>query len=96
MQRTSTRNPPSTNYQRPTERKFFIWRDRCLEHDERYMQKYNLERAPWRWCCTFCDPPSYGFRSKLGAWQAIINTSMPRHFFVRHYHHQHAARRSHG
>jgi hypothetical protein len=95
MQRTSLRNPPSTKYQRPIERKFFIWRDRSICWGKAWADDHNREERPWRWCCTFCNPPSYGFRCKKGAWQAIINTSMPRHFFVRQDHHHWVAGRYH-
>jgi hypothetical protein len=88
MERTSTRNPPSTNYQRPKKRKFFIWRDRCISYSgDSYAVRHGWERSPWRWCCTFCNPPTYGFRSKQGAWHAIMTISMPRHFAVRQGHH---------
>lgn len=86
---TSTRNPPSTGYVRPTEHKFFIWQDRFIHYEDDFAYKRNWETHPWRWCCTLCDPPSYGFRAKRGAWRAIIDISMRRHFLVRHYHHEH-------
>lgn len=91
---TSQRNPPSTGYQRPTERKFYIWEDRHISYSgySSYAEgKWGPH--PWRWLCTICDPPAYGFRARRGAYQRIIAQTMPRHFAVRRYHHEWAARR---
>lgn len=92
MVRTSTRNPPSTGYRRPTERKFYIWQDRFIYWGKGWSRSHNRDERPWRWMCTLCEPPSYGFRCKKGAWLAIMTISMPRHFAVRHYHHEHVRR----
>lgn len=89
---TSRRNPPSTRYVRPTERKFYIWQDRGIRWDSAFARKRGLESRPWRWCCTLCDPPSYGYRTQKGAFQLILKVSMPRHMFVRQQHHEHVAR----
>lgn len=88
------RNPPGTNYQRPVERKFYVWRDRHIRYHDRFSESHGwVEAYPWRWMCTLCDPPSYGFRSKAGAWRAIMAVSMPRHFRVRDQHHTWVAAR---
>lgn len=92
MKQRSRRNPPSTDYQRPTVRRFYIWQDRHIVYERRFAEHRGWGQQPWRWMCTFCDPPSYGFRSRKGAWAAILNTSMPRHFRVKHYHHRRVAR----
>jgi len=84
-------NPPSTNYERPTERKFYVWQDRHLNYGQAFAERHGWERYPWRWLCTMCDPPVGGCRVKKGAWKKIIETSMPRHFFVRGQHHKHVA-----
>jgi hypothetical protein len=85
---TTTRNPPSTNYQKPTERKFYIWRHRYLRYGHSLRTDRGWGDYPWLWMCTLCDPPSYGWRSRAGGWQAIISTSMPRHFAHKRAHHQ--------
>lgn len=91
---TSQRNPPSTGHHRPTERKFYVWQDRFIYYGGyRTYREGRWGRHPWRWMCTFCDPPAYGFRARQGAFNAIITKTMPRHFAVRHYHHEWAARR---
>lgn len=90
---TSFRNPPSTNYERPTERKFYVWQDRAICWSEEFARKHDRERHPWRWLCTFCDPPTAGFRTRKGAFNSIMTSSMPRHFFVRRAHHKWAASR---
>lgn len=63
---------------RTTRRKFRVWEDR--------------EAGCWRWECTMCHPPSYGYRTTNDAWYRIMTVSMPRHFFVRRYHHEHVRR----
>jgi hypothetical protein len=90
--RRSWRNPPSTGYERPTVRKFYVWRDRHVRYGSSG-RRHGWGESPWRWMCTFCDPPSIGFRARAGAWQAIIGTSMPRHFEHRKSHHQWVARK---
>lgn len=92
MERTSWRNPPASGYKRPAERKFYVWRDRHISYGARAVDSGRRAEHPWRWLCTLCDPPSYGFRSKPGGWQAIMRTAMPRHFFVRAAHHRWVAR----
>lgn len=94
MERTSRRNPPATGYQRPLERKFWIWRDRSIGYDDAFARRHGWERHPWRWMCTLCDPPAYGFRSRQGAFRAILTVSMPGHFRRRRQHHEWAARRA--
>lgn len=89
--RTSMRNPPSTKYQRPAERKFYVWQDRFITYG---LNDRGWEKRPWRWLCTMCEPPSYGFRSKKGAWNSIMTVSLPRHMFVRKCHHEHVRKRS--
>jgi hypothetical protein len=86
-QRT-TRNPPATGYERPVERKFWIWQDRVIDYGEEFSRRHDWERHPWRWLCTLCDPPAQGFRARKGAHQAILTVSMPRHFAVRRDHHR--------
>ena len=86
-ERTSLRYPAQTGHQRPRQRRFFVWRDPHI--------RYRSGHRPWRWCCTLCEPPSFGFRSLPGAWARIITVSLPRHMAVRGQHHQHVAR-THG
>lgn len=81
---TSRRNPPSTSHVRPAERKFYVWRDRYIRYDPHPRRGKGL----WRWCCTLCDPPSYGSRSGPGGWEKIMTVSMPRHFAIRRHHHK--------
>jgi hypothetical protein len=89
VNQTSSRYPPSAGYRRPTERKFYVWQDRFIAHG----WNRGWEKHPWRWCCTMCEPPSFGFRSRRGAWAAIMTVSYPRHMFVRGQHHAWAAKR---
>lgn len=92
--RTTIRNPPSSNYQRPAERKFWVWRDENRVYMRGYGTAYGRGRPVhmWRWLCTLCDPPASGCRTMPGAWEKIITVSMPHHFQVRHQHHQHVGR----
>src|SRR4051794_13191143 len=77
MRRTSPRNPPQFQYQRPPIRRFFIWRVRFR----------NYRPSMWRWCCTLCDPPSYGARTTADAWEKIVKISLPDHMqFYRKHH----------
>ncbi len=84
--RWSKRNPPSTGYQRPEERKFFIWQDRTIDYGNAAKRR-GWERHPWRWLCTMCEPPAQGFRVQKGAWQRIITVSLPHHFRTCGQHH---------
>ena len=84
---TSLRYPPSAGYQRPSQRRFFVWQDRFI--------RYRDGHRPWRWCCTLCEPPSFGFRSLPGGWARIMTGTLPRHLSVRNFHHRHVAR-THG
>jgi hypothetical protein len=97
MNQTSWANPPSTGHRKPTVRKFYIWQERHISYagTSRYSEG-RWERHPWRWLCTFCDPPAAGFRARRGAFQAIIQTSMPKHFEHRQAHHAWAARKPPG
>lgn len=95
--RRSWANPPSTGYQRPAERRFYIWQDRRMDY--RGYSAYRegkWGRHPWRWLCTYCDPPASGFQARSGAFQRIISTSMPKHFERRQAHHRWAARKPPG
>lgn len=92
MRRRSVRNPPSAGYERPLERKFYVWQDRVISYGTRFAAERGREVHPWRWLCTMCDPPVAGFRCQKGAWEKIMTVSMPRHFLVRHYHHAWVAR----
>ena len=86
---TSWRNPPSTNYRRPTERRFYVWRDRFILYGKGgYAESHGWGEYPWRWLCTMCDPPSYGFRAKRNGWQSIMTVTLPRHMRVRAAHHR--------
>lgn len=87
-------NPPSTNYEKPVERKFFVWQDRHIAYGPEGAEKHGWELHPWRWMCTLCEPPTRGFRSKKGAWEKIMTVSMPQHFRARKYHHAHVANRA--
>lgn len=89
--RTSNRYPPSTGYQRPTRRKFYVWRDPFIRY--RGSQRQQWGDAPWRWCCTMCEPPSFGFRCKPPAWERIMTVSLPHHLRVLHYHHEWARKK---
>ncbi len=91
VRQKSRRWPPSTGYERPTERRFYVWQDRRVTYALDFSRKYRWERHPWRWLCTMCDPPSEGCRVQQGAWLKIITISMPRHFAVRYAHHKHVA-----
>jgi hypothetical protein len=86
-------NPPSTNFQRPKERKFYVWQDRHLNYGAAAARRRGWEQHPWRWLCTLCDPPTGGMRVQKGAWERIMTVSMPCHFRVRRYHHAHVAGR---
>lgn len=77
--KTTLRYPRQTGHQRPQQRLFFIWRDPHI--------RYRQGHRPWRWCCTLCEPPSFGFRSRPGAWARIITVTLPRHMRVRRQHH---------
>lgn len=83
------RNPHQTRYERPQTAKFWIWKDTSIRYGAWFAREHGWDTSPWRWCCTFCEPPSYGFRVKQGAYLAIINGAMPRHFERRHAHHRH-------
>lgn len=85
MQHTSARYPVQTQYQRPRQRKFWVWRCR-LTH-------YRRDRSAWRWCCTMCEPPSYGFRTAKDGWLKIITVSYPNHMRHRYHHHRWVMRR---
>lgn len=90
-------NPPSTGYTRPTDRRFYVWQDRHIYYGgyRNYREgKWGLH--PWRWMCTLCDPPSYGFQARAGAYQRIITSTMPTHFQRRQAHHRWAASRPAG
>lgn len=88
------RNPPQTNYQRPTERKFYIWQDRHIDYSGYGQYQHGKwGRHPWRWMCTYCEPPSTGFLASKGAFQRIIKTSMPQHFKHRRSHHRYVKER---
>lgn len=91
---TGTRNyPPQTKHRRPTTRKFWIWQDMTMSYAGYKSYRWGRwELHPWRWCCTFCDPPAFGMLVKRGAFERIINQSMPRHFQHREMHHRHVAR----
>lgn len=78
---------------RPAERKFYVWQDRSAFPAE-FADSHNMERHPWRWLCTLCDPPAGGYRTRKGAWHDIMTISMPRHFFVRAQHHKVVASRA--
>lgn len=89
MEKTSARYPPSTGYHRPAERKFYVWQDTLIDY--RGYSAYadgRWGRHPWRWLCTLCEPPSYGFRARTGAQQAIVAVSLPHHMRVRRSHHE--------
>lgn len=88
------RNPPSTGYTRPAERKFYVWQDRRAAFDDSFAERHGWEKHPWRWLCTLCDPPTEGYRVKKGAWEKIMTVSMPRHFKVRDSHHKVMASRA--
>jgi len=88
----SVHYPPATGYERPQVRRFWIWEDRTISYRDGTARRRGWGQHPWRWCCTFCDPPAFGFRAREGAWQAIVTISMPRHFRVRYCHHQYVAR----
>jgi hypothetical protein len=80
MKQTSHRNPPQTGYHRPTERKFYVWQDQFNSYGgySAYADgRWGLH--PWRWMCTMCDPPAYGFRARRGAYHAIMTQVMPDH-----------------
>ena len=87
MNRRSEKYPPSTGFKKPDKPGFYVWRDPFIRYTQR-----KWARAPWRWCCTLCEPPSFGFRSMSGAWAKIIGVSMPNHFASRATHHRHVAR----
>lgn len=88
MKQTSWRNPPSTGYTRPAERKFYVWQDRFITYSPRDVARGKRGKHPWRWLCTMCDPPSTGFRCRPGAHRDIMTVTLPRHMFVRRYHHK--------
>jgi hypothetical protein len=98
MTRTVWTNPPSTGYKRPKAAKFYVWQDRLLDYSGygAYRQG-RWERHPWRWLCTYCDPPATGFVASKGAFERIMRTSKPRHFEHRRSHHRYVAsyRRTH-
>lgn len=81
---TSHRYPFQTHYQRPQQRKFWVWRCRVTH--------YRRDRSAWRWCCTLCEPPTYGFRTRPDAWFRIMTISMPNHMRRLRQHHQFVAR----
>jgi hypothetical protein len=89
VKRSSLRYPPSTGYRRPAVRRFYVWEDRCITYG---YSEGKWGRHPWRWCCTHCDPPAFGFRAKAGAFEAIM-AHMPRHFQRRAAHHRWARTR---
>ena len=92
MIQRSVRNPPSAGYARPQKPGFYVWQDRHLTFPPSMVRAGKRSAHPWRWLCTFCDPPVAGYRCRAGAWRSIIETAMPRHFFVRAQHHDWVAR----
>lgn len=76
--------PHQTGYQRPEQRKFWVWRCRVT--------RYRPGHSAWRWCCTLCEPPTFGYRTVADGWFRIITESMPRHMRNRRQHHQWVAR----
>jgi len=89
--KTSVLYPPSTGYRRPPKRKFYVWRDRAISYRHYRQYPEDWELHPWRWCCTLCDPPAFGFRARKGAFEAVMTISMPHHFYRRRAHHRWAA-----
>lgn len=84
MVKTSTRYPPSTGYRKPTKRKFYVWEDRHIIYGNWGLQ-HGWTWHPWRWCCTLCEPPAFGFRARGG--YAAVMAFMPHHFARRQAHH---------
>ncbi len=48
----------------------------------------------WLWECSFCEPPTRGYRTQRGALEKIITISLPHHFRRLDQHHKHVGMRS--